>query len=98
MWKLRSGCWLAQGPQHVQSRSLYTHSRKNLNLTWVGAAGLSEATGSQSPQKAGVYDLELVESELECAPHQDFFDFSSTHSLATSQPEKFQNLRQSGLF
>lgn len=87
MWKLRSGCRLAQGPQHVQSRSLYTHSRKNLNLTWVGASGFAEATGSQSPQKAGVYDLELVESKLECSPHQDFSDFFYTHSLATSQPE-----------
>lgn len=75
----------------MQSWSLYTHGRKNLNLTWVGTAGLAEVTGSQSPQKAGVYDLELVESELECAPHQDFSDISSTHSLATSQPESSRN-------
>lgn len=91
MWKLRSGCWLAQGPQHMQSWSLYTHSRKNLNLTWVGTAGLAEAIGSQSPKNVGVYDLELVKSKLECSPHQDFSDFSPTYSLATSQPESSRN-------
>lgn len=97
MWKLCSGCWLAQGLEHMQSWSLNTHSRKNLNWTWVGTASLAEATGSQSLQKVGVYDLELVESKLEGSthlegsPHQDVSDFSPTHSLATSQPESSRN-------